>query len=260
MVLAICAVSAMAAVPVGKGAGDLLPIPEGTYVPLLPGKQGPARIPVATFLLDSHAVTNAEYLAFVQANPNWRRSTVSPLFADEHYLAAWQSDLEPGGRAPLGAPVVNVSWFGARAYAKWKGLRLPTTAEWELAARASLAKPDGTSDPAMLKRLLDWLAAPTPDLLPDAASGEADLHGIHNLHGLVWEWVVDFNTAMVTGESRADSGLERDLFCGAGALGARNMSDYPGFMRLAFRSSLRANYCVANLGFRCAKSLPLDSK
>jgi len=68
--------------------------------------------------------------------------------------------------------------------------------------------------------------------------------------------VVDFNTAMLTGDSRADSGgLERGLFCGAGSQGARDAADYPAFMRLGFRSSLQASYCVHNLGFRCAKDL-----
>ena len=74
--------------------------------------------------------------------------------------------------------------------------------------------------------------------------------------GLVWEWVDDFNTAMVTGESRADTGLERDLFCGAGAAGAKDSSDYAAFMRSALRSSLQANNTTTSLGFRCAQSLP----
>ena len=46
-----------------------------------------------------------------------------------------------------------------------------------------------------------------------------------------------------------------DLFCGAGAVGARNTADYPAFMRAGYRSSLRASYTVPNLGFRCALSL-----
>jgi formylglycine-generating enzyme required for sulfatase activity len=60
---------------------------------------------------------------------------------------------------------------------------------------------------------------------------------------------------MVTGESRADSGLERNLFCGSAAAGARDLTNYPAFMRAGMRSSLRANYVVPNLGFRCAQSL-----
>ena len=71
----------------------------------------------------------------------------------------------------------------------------------------------------------------------------------------MWEWVDDFNTALVTGESRADGGLERNLFCGSGAATARNREDYPAFMRVGYRSSLRADYTVPNLGFRCARNL-----
>ena len=63
---------------------------------------------------------------------------------------------------------------------------------------------------------------------------------------------------MTTGESRADTGLERNLFCGAGAAGARDLTDYPAFMRIGLRSSLRANYAVPNLGFRCARDAAGD--
>ena len=76
--------------------------------------------------------------------------------------------------------------------------------------------------------------------------------GVWDLHGLVWEWVEDFNSSLVTGESRADAALERSLFCGSGALGASAFLDYAAFMRQALRSSLRASYTMRNLGFRCA--------
>jgi len=75
------------------------------------------------------------------------------------------------------------------------------------------------------------------------------------LHGLVWEWVADFNTAMVTGDARGYTGLDRQLFCGSGAVGAQDLSNYAAFMRYGFRSSLQADYCVHNLGFRCAQDL-----
>ena len=58
---------------------------------------------------------------------------------------------------------------------------------------------------------------------------------------------------MITGESRADSGLERDLFCGAGAVGAKETTDYAAFMRQALRASLKANNTTTSLGFRCAR-------
>ncbi len=231
-------------------------IPAGSYAPLLRMKDEPERQPVAAYWLDVRAVTNAEFLDFVRAQPQWRRSRVSPLFADSGYLADWAGDLELGSAVPPDAPVVRVSWFAARAFAKAQGKRLPTTAEWERAAAAGFATPDGATEPDFARTILAWFARPTPARLPAAGSGRANFFGVRDLHGLVWEWVDDFNTAMTTGESRADSGLERNLFCGAGAAGTRDVSDYPAFMRVGLRSSLRANYTVPNVGFRCARSLP----
>ena len=230
-------------------------IPAGDYTPLLRDRNDPEKISVAAFYLDERPVTNGEFLAFVQANPKWRRSHVSPLFADGQYLAHWLGDLEPGPSAPADAPVVRVSWFAARAYAKWAGKRLPMTAEWERAASAGYRGSAAKAEPGFTARALAWFATPTPAVLPAAGSGRPNFYGARDLLDLVWEWVDDFNTAMVTGESRADTDLERNLFCGSGAVSARDREDYPAFMRLGYRSSLRANYTVPNLGFRCARSL-----
>lgn len=235
-------------------------IPAGDYAPLLRMKDEPERVPVAAYWLDARPVTNAEFLEFVRANPSWRRSRVSPLFADRGYLGDWKDDLEPGQGAPAEAPVVRVSWFAARAFAKAQGKRLPTTAEWERAAAAGFTTLVGATEPGFGNAILGWLSRPTPSPLPAAGLGRPNFFGVHDLHGLVWEWVVDFNTAMTTGESRADTGLERNLFCGAGAVGARDLSDYPAFMRVGMRSSLQANYTVPNVGFRCARSLSVSSE
>jgi formylglycine-generating enzyme required for sulfatase activity len=232
----------------------------GDYAPLIRSKDEPERIAVPAFWLDARQVTNGEYLEFVQAHPQWSRSAVSPLFAETGYLADWAGDLELGPRAPVHAPVVRVSWFAARAFARAREKRLPTTAEWERAAGAGFSTVNGASEPGFTAHILAWFTKPTPATLPEAGAGRANYFGVRDLFGLVWEWVDDFNTAMVTGESRADTGLERDLFCGAGAAGARDPSDYAGFMRAGYRSSLRANYAVPNLGFRCAADSVSESR
>ena len=103
----------------------------------------------------------------------------------------------------------------------------------------------------------------TPGMaLPDGGVGvgRANYFGAQDMHGLVWEWVSDFNTAMVTGDARGDTGLDRQLFCGSGSLGVKDRSNFPAFMRYGFRSSLKANYTVHNLGFRCAKDLEEKQK
>jgi sulfatase modifying factor 1 len=241
----------------GPGARpvEMVVIPAGIYRPVIRGQEDPAEVAVAPFRLDVRPVTNGEFLAFVRANPKWRRSALTPLFADQGYLGHWAGDLELGSAAPAGAPVVRVSWFAAQAFAAWQGKRLPSTAEWERAAAAGFETEDGRSEPAYRDAALGWFSQPTPATFPAAGLGRPNRHGVRDLMTLVWEWVDDFNTAMVTGESRADTGLERNLFCGAGAAGASDLENYPAFMRAGMRSSLRASYVVPNLGFRCARDL-----
>jgi formylglycine-generating enzyme required for sulfatase activity len=229
-------------------------VPAGDYRPLLRGKNEPERVLVPVFWMQRLPVTNADFLAFVRARPEWRRSRVSRLFADQNYLAAWAGDEELGPGAAPDAPVVRASWFAARAYTEWIGARLPTTAEWERAAAVGFTSDEAAREPAVRELIDAWFARPASERLPAAGLGRPNRLGLHDLHGLVWEWVEDFDAALVTGESRGDASLERDLFCGAGSVGARDKTDYPAFMRAGFRSSLRAPYTVGSLGFRCVRS------
>lgn len=214
-------------------------------------KQVP-EVPVAAFWLDVTPVTNEAWLAFVKKEPRWQRARAPALFVDDRYLAAWDGPVD-FGRANPQAPVVGVSWFAARAYCAARGARLPTTDEWELAAAASDTAVDGSNDPAQLERILAWYAQKTPKRFAAVGQGEANLWGVKDLHGLVWEWVEDFGAALVSSDNRA-SGESQDIvrFCGGGAQSAINPADYASFMRLAFRSSLEARYATDNLGFRCA--------
>ena len=234
--------------------GGMAFIRDGIYKPLFRSETDPRQVPVRAFHLDVSPVSNADFLEFVRANPKWQRSQLKRIFADESYLQHWAGDLRVDAKF-LKIPVTHVSWFAAKAYAQWQGKRLPTVAEWEHVAAASLTRPDGEKDEAFQKEVLRWYSSPAPEILPEAGSGPANFHGVRDLHGGVWEWVSDFNTAMVTGDARGDTGLERQLFCGAGAQGASDRANYAAFMRYGFRSSLKAGYTVHNLGFRCAKDL-----
>ena len=230
-------------------------IPTGMYHPLFRSESDPKEVRVKSFYLDSLPVTNGAFLEFVRANPRWQRSRVKKIFADEFYLKGWAGDLDPGSNAPANVPVTDVSWFAAKAYAQWKGKRLPTVAEWEYAASASLTQSNGEQDAEFKRQVLKWYCTPATTKPSPVGLSEANFWGIHDLHGLVWEWVADFNSALLTGGAQGDTGLDRGLFCGGGAQGAGDVQDYPAFMRYAFRSSLKADYCVHNLGFRCAKDL-----
>ena len=230
-------------------------VPAGTYIPAFRAPNGSAAIAVPAFYLDIYPVTNREFLDFVAANPRWKRSAVKPSLADTNYLKLWSGDLELGPLVNSNAPVTHISWYAARAYATWKGMRLPTTAEWEYAAAASPIQADGANDPAFQRNLLAWYAKPAPEVLPTVGAGPSNYFGLHDLHGLLWDWVADFNMAVMTGDARGDGGSQREAFCGGASANATDPGNYPAFMRYAFRSSLKAQYTVHNLGFRCAKDL-----
>ena len=117
-------------------------------------------------------------------------------------------------------------------------------------ATATAAGHAGTiSDPAWAATILAWYAEPTPAVLPDVGGGTPNAWGVRDLHGLVWEWIEDFSAALVSGNDRGDS---RDMFCGGGSSRASDPTAYAAFMRMAYRSALRASYTTPNLGFRCA--------
>ncbi len=79
---------------------------------------------------------------------------------------------------------------------------------------------------------------------------------MRDLHGLVWEWVEDFNALMISGDSRNQGDPDILKFCGTGALALEDRSNYALAMRLALLSSLQANATTTNLGFRCAQDAP----
>lgn len=247
-------VLALSAVAVPAKAPERATIGAGVVRPLFPATPEVERdgVQVAAFRLDRTPVTHAEFLTFVQADPRWRRDRVPRLFADARYLSAWAAPDALGAQVDPRAPVTQVSWFAAKAYCAARGGRLPTEDEWERAAMASETAADGSKDPAFAQRILDWYAKRNEARAVGA--GTPNFWGVHDLHGLVWEWVYDFNASMITNDRDASG-----KFCGAGAAGSQNRNDYASFMRVAFRSSLRADYTTENLGFRCAADAPARS-
>ena len=134
---------------------------------------------VAPLALASRLVTNGEYLEFVKAGgyrdpalwlaEGWDRVCAGeiphPLYWVEGDDGRWQEFTLHGLQALDPArPVTHISLYEADAYARWRGARLPTEAEWEFAARQA----------ALLGGALH----------PEAASGE----GLLQMFGACWQW------------------------------------------------------------------------
>jgi formylglycine-generating enzyme required for sulfatase activity len=234
----------------GAAAADgnpFLPVAGAELHSALPsGRQD--RVLVRGFLLQRHPVTNAEFLAFVSAHREWQRGSVPRILADADYLGHWSGPLEPGPRAAAAQPVTRVSWFAAQAYCEAQQARLPSWYEWELAAAASGTQRDARSDPAWRQQILDWYARPAGDGLVAVEQGAANLYGLYDIHGVVWEWVQDFDSLLP-----ADADPER--FCGSGAQNLQDKENYAVLMRIALLGSLRAADTGHAIGFRCARNV-----
>ena len=88
---------------VAQDAPEQSLIPAGTYAPFYPATAGET-IAIASFRIDSAPVTNAEYLAFVRANPRWQRGRAPSALVDERYLQSWAAPQDLGDLPP-DAPV-----------------------------------------------------------------------------------------------------------------------------------------------------------
>ena len=160
-------------------------------------------VELPAFEIDRLPVTNGDYLEFVEAGGYDDRRCWSP--------EGWEWIRETGTRRPLywtedgrerrfgsgdpidpSLPVMHVSWFEADAYARWRGKRLPTEAEWEKAAAwdpvdgKSRRYPWGDEPPEGRHANLDQTAfGPAP---AGAHPAGESAYGVLGLIGDAWEW------------------------------------------------------------------------
>ncbi|PKP26574.1 MAG: hypothetical protein CVU03_03285 [Bacteroidetes bacterium HGW-Bacteroidetes-2] len=234
-----------------KGQNDNMAyVAGGKFVPLY-GSVNKKPISIDPFFLDKTPVTHQEFLSFINKYPKWQRNKVKKIFAGENYLEKWPSDTN-FPKELQNSPVTQISWFAAKAYCECVGKRLPTVNEWEFAAMASQTEIDARKNEAFTREILSGYETPNT-YKKEVGISKANYWGIYDLHNMVWEWTLDFNSIMISGENRDKNNT--NLFCGASALGADDLMNYAAFMRYAFRSSIQANFSINSLGFRCAQDL-----
>src|SRR5690554_5868882 len=220
-------------------------IPGGEYTPAVLLDESIQSLVMPAFQLDATPVTYAQYLAFVEANPKWRRDNVAAIFHDGKYLASWPEAVEiPADKADKA--ITEVSWFAARAYCSAQGGRLPTLDEWEYASSYHLQQ-QGLSDKAYAQMLFSRHSNPTAFSQQSLDVGSSQLA---HMHDRVNEWVEDFQLMLTSGDNN-------DILASSCGDSARFMADfgdasYATFFRYQSRSNYRAQSTTSTLGFRCA--------
>ncbi|OYT90618.1 MAG: hypothetical protein CFE43_17130 [Burkholderiales bacterium PBB3] len=228
-----------------------VPVPAGMLSSVLSGGSGAnAPVEVGGFAMRATPVTVSQYLRFTKAHPQWQRAHVPTVFADASYLRPWAAEPTP---SQADQPITNVSWFAAQAFCESEGARLPTWYEWEYVAAADDRRADARKDAAWRAKILGWYSKPSNGP-PNAVGADINFYGIENMHGLIWEWVDDFNALLVSADSRNQGDPDQLQYCGAGAISLQDRDNFAILMRVALLSSLSGSDSTNNLGFRCARS------
>ena len=285
----------------GEGllAGDLVRLAGGAFVMGTDGRygygedgEGPAHeVCLSPFSIARHAVTNAQFAAFVDATgyrteaEQWGSSFVFAGFLPDDLpptravvAAPWWRQVQRADWAhPEGPhssiddradhPVVHVSWNDASAFCAWTGSRLPTEAEWEYAARGGLVGcrfPWGDElEPGGEHRMNVFQGTfPSKDTAADGYAGTAPVqafepngYGLHQMTGNVWEWTADWFSPGYYRQS------PRENPPGPSAGTARVMrggsylchASYCNRYRVDARSSNTPDSSTGNLGFRVVR-------
>ena len=253
--------------------------------------EGPAReVTLRPFRIARHTVTNDQYASFVGDTgyrteaerfgwsfvfhlllpddfPETRAVAGAPWWR-QAYGADWAHPAGPhSDLAGLGDhPVVHVSWRDATEYCRWAGVRLPSEAEWEFAARGGLEqrrfvwgdefRPDGRTMCNIFEGRFPVENTAEDGFVATAPVGEFPPNGfgLHQMSGNVWEWCSDwFDTDFHVDGPRVDPagppGGDAKVMRGGSYL---CHDSYCHRYRVSARSSNTIDSSTGNLGFRVA--------
>jgi formylglycine-generating enzyme required for sulfatase activity len=209
-------------------------------------------VTVGDFRMDLHEVTNARFLRFLAARPEWSRARLDPAMHNGHYLEHLRDGESPPGKAEH--PVVFVTWHAAHAFCRWAGGRLPTEAEWEYAARAGRASEFPWGDEQPTPDRANYEDSSFDDTRP-VGSYPPNRLGLYDMAGNVWELALDAWGPGGSGFRDIPAGSSPDdlrVVTGRRALRGGSFGGAPVNLRTRWRDSHDVLNAVAFVGFRCA--------
>ena len=223
------------------------------------------RTPISTkpvslngYLIDIYPVTKAQYRTFLDANPQWHKNNIPSVLHDGNYLDSWHGRNHPRGKADH--PVTYVSWYAAMAYAQWIGKRLPTKAEWEMAARGGLhGKKYPWGDQINIDQANYGMHI---GKTTEVSKFPANEYGIYDMVGNVWEWCLDeyddSTTHQLFAMTEVDiNELTNDYLNVKSSRVVRGGSwaSSERATQIAYCGWAAPNFTYYNYGFRCVKEI-----
>lgn len=148
------------------------------------------------FYLGKYKVTQSQWQAIMGSNPSTECGDFGTGADVPVYCVSWEDITRPNGFLDrLNAHLTSTGQEGAGKF------RLPTEAEWEMAARAgtqtrfsfgdALECEDGCTPCSLLDRYM-WWCGNAPNRINAVGLKEPNGFGLHDIHGTLWEWVQDF--------------------------------------------------------------------
>ena len=154
------------------------------------------KVKLNPFKISKYEITNEQYCAFL--NDTKYSPFGEVVFVDINSEFSQIAYLEGRFVAKTGQqnlPVVEVSWYGADAYAHWAGGRLPTEAEWEYAACGAANSGANQMKDSCLLIDVAWIERNSERQLQPVGTRKPNRLGIYDMRGNAWEWCSDWYDA-----------------------------------------------------------------